>query len=51
MSDDEFEKLIKNLRFLKKEIELRIRYKGEVTQFELDLRAEIENRLPQLGIL
>jgi len=50
MSDTEFEKLIKNLRSLKKEIELRLRYKGEVTQFELNLKAEIENQLPQLGI-
>lgn len=51
MSDNEFEKLIKNLRSLKKEIELRLQYKGEVTQFELNLKAEIGNQLPKLGIL
>lgn len=51
MSDIEFEKLIRNLRLLKKEIELRIQYKGQITQFELKLKEEIENQLPQLGIL
>lgn len=51
MSDIEFEKLIRNLRLLKKEIELRIQYKSEITQFELKIKEEIENQLPQLGIL
>ena len=32
MSDIEFEKLIRNLKDLKKELELKIRYKDETTQ-------------------
>lgn len=51
MSDIEFEKLLSNLKDLKKELELKLRYKGETTQFEMTLRERIKRQLSLLGIL
>ena len=50
MSDAEFEKLIRNLKDLKKELELKLQYKGETTQFELTLKEKIKRQLSQLGL-
>lgn len=50
MSDIEFEKLIQNLKLLKRELELKLQYKSETTQFEITLREKIKSQLSQLGL-
>jgi len=44
------EKLIELLKLLSKEVELRLKYKGEVTKFEVTLRGEVDFLIKELGL-